>query len=372
MYQRIKFDNYTPELRELVDAGYPIFTNNWDTFIPEHKPELCKKIIDTYYFNCICCGEADRFRHYLNSQLERIMPYYNQLYASELLKVDPFLNHYLTTNNRSIDNLIKEANNDKSEVGKHIRDFAKSATGNSTTTGNLSTNYKETENASGTSNVSKDGTTKDTIGTDTSNKIDVTENVTGKQDVAGNGESTTTETGTVNRDGTKEYSDTPQKNLDGTIDGRYLTNYTETSDNETRNLTTKNTYTTEENTTREQDTTRGTTETGTEDTTKDGEYSETVEGKTTDEKTVTRTNGEDTTGETKNNSFESGKDDSTNSVSSVETNREKSTRDIGTTDVGKGFMNVSQSALLEAFRKTFLNIDEMIIRDLRENFMLIY
>lgn len=369
MYQTATFKNYTPELRELVEAGFPVFNGWWGTYIPEHKQELIGKIIHTYYFNQICCPEPDRFKYYINAQLERIMPYYNQLYASELIKIDPILNQFLETNNRSIENLLREANKENSVVGEHIRNFAKSATGNIDTVGNVGVNYSEDVQRNGTSETNKNGTrgVDETTTEDGTVKTDRTVDETRTTD--GNGNSTTTETGTVNRDGTKSYSDTPQRDLQGNILTNYLTNYTATSDDETRNLQTQNTYTTNE------EMTDNVKEAGTVTTDKDGTrkvgetYEEDVNGKTTDTETTTRKNSEDSTGNQKSNTFESGKDDALNKNTGIELENEKHTKDTGETNIMKGFTNVSSSSLLSAFRETFLNIDRMIIEELAENFM---
>lgn len=372
MYQVTTYKNYTPQLRELVECGYPVFNEWWNTYIPEHKKELESKIIHTYYFNQIGCDEPDRFKFYLNSQLERIMPYYNQLYKSELIKFDPILNQYLETHSRTIDNLIREMENDKSEIGKRLRDFAKSATGNTDTIGNLSSNYTETTNKTGERTDEKTGTTEDTQNVSGTTTDDSESNGTNKRDTTGSGNSTTDETGSVTTTGSKLYSDTPQRDISGNINTNYLTNYTETSENQNRDLTTTNEYSTTENVTGEDTNTTSSKGTSTEETTKNGEYKENVTINTTEDEKTTRTNGEDTTGNQKTDSFENGKEDVTNNVATVENNKEKSTKDSGENRVISGFTNVSPSSLLSAFRETFLNIDEMIIKDLAENFMMVF
>lgn len=129
MYQTMSFHNYTPELKDLVDCGFPIFTDSWSTYIPEYKRILEQKIVDNYLFNQICCPEPERFRHYINTQLETIMPYYNKLYQSELIEFNPLLNHSIMTEKRTIENLVKEANQANSNIGKQVRDFISSAEG---------------------------------------------------------------------------------------------------------------------------------------------------------------------------------------------------------------------------------------------------
>lgn len=107
-----------PTLRDLEKAGVQIFNDWWSTYIPEHRQTLERKIMHTYYFEEIGCETPDRFVHYLNTHLERIMPYYNQLYASELIKINPMLNHSIEVNGRSIENLLKKANTTDDKFAK--------------------------------------------------------------------------------------------------------------------------------------------------------------------------------------------------------------------------------------------------------------
>lgn len=113
-----------PTLGDLVDHGYPVFDDTWTTYVKEYKPVLIEKIIREYRFNEICCPTPDRFRHYINTHLAKIMPYYNQMYASELIRFDPMLNHSLVKNERSIENLLKSTRTEAEKAAKNIRDVS--------------------------------------------------------------------------------------------------------------------------------------------------------------------------------------------------------------------------------------------------------
>lgn len=65
-------------------STYPIFDQ-------AYRPKLNKKIIDHYYNREIGLETVDLFVHATRTKMNEIMPYYNQLYKSELLEVDPFL-----------------------------------------------------------------------------------------------------------------------------------------------------------------------------------------------------------------------------------------------------------------------------------------
>ena len=53
-------------------------------------------------------------------------------------------------------------------------------------------------------------------------------------------------------------------------------------------------------------------------------------------------------------------------------NKETSTKDEGNNEYTEGFMNITPADLIRAFRETFINVDEMIIQDLRGLFMEVF
>lgn len=70
---------------KLFDFSYPIFDVNY-------KATLETKIIKHYYFREIGAESYGQFKMWLDRRMNEIMPYYNQLYQSELLKFNPFYN----------------------------------------------------------------------------------------------------------------------------------------------------------------------------------------------------------------------------------------------------------------------------------------
>lgn len=85
--------DYT-DINEVVELAYPkIFdVDNIPVYVEAHKPLLLKKILLHYYQREIGFETVGLWKHYLNTKLKEIMPYYNQLYASELLEYDPLQN----------------------------------------------------------------------------------------------------------------------------------------------------------------------------------------------------------------------------------------------------------------------------------------
>lgn len=74
----------------LDNSWNKIFTSNVDFFDAAYKPILCKKILKHYYLREISAETVGIWLLWLNTKLEEIMPYYNQLYRSALLELDPF------------------------------------------------------------------------------------------------------------------------------------------------------------------------------------------------------------------------------------------------------------------------------------------
>lgn len=86
----------TVELRDLVEAKYPIWDFDYPSFYEgDEKKAFEQKVIDHYYFRQIGQETAARWHHYFKERIREIMPYYVQLYRT--IKImdaieDPFGN----------------------------------------------------------------------------------------------------------------------------------------------------------------------------------------------------------------------------------------------------------------------------------------
>lgn len=69
-------------MSRIFDFEYPIFDGNYKTV-------LQKKILKHYYTREIGAETVGLWKLWLNTRLNEIMPYYNKLYESALLKFDP-------------------------------------------------------------------------------------------------------------------------------------------------------------------------------------------------------------------------------------------------------------------------------------------
>lgn len=80
---------YTTELRYLVDQGFDFQLTEYPLFDESYRATLNKKILDHYRYREIGFETPARFRHQLKTKLNEIMPFYNKMYESELLVINP-------------------------------------------------------------------------------------------------------------------------------------------------------------------------------------------------------------------------------------------------------------------------------------------
>lgn len=274
---------YTTELRYLIENNFDIGLKDYPIFDENYREPLNQKIINHYYFREIGFETAELFKRYLNNTMNEIMPYYNQLFKSELLEFNPFYN---------VDKTVTADKNNNS-----VSDFVGNISGKNTQTA-------DTENTQ--TNNGKQQTT--TAATSTGESV---------------GNSTTT------NKNKNVSSDTPQ----GFLSINSIENETYASAAEMGNAESIN----------NSKATSNNAENGiTDQTTAD-------ETKATGNSKSNATTETDTANKTTSNDFE-------NYISHV---------------IGKS-EGETYSEMLMKFRETFLNIDMMIIDELKTCFMMIY
>lgn len=114
------------ELRYILEIGYDFGLNDYPIFDESYRQTLNNNIINTFYFSEICEETVARWAIRFKNKMNVIMPYYNKLYESQLIEIDPL-------------SKIKET--------KSITD---KANGNNTTNGK--------ENLTGTTNTTNNNT----------------------------------------------------------------------------------------------------------------------------------------------------------------------------------------------------------------------
>lgn len=259
---------------DVINKAIPaVFSFDFPIFDEKYRNVLCKKILKHYYTREICEETVGLWKFRLDTRLNEIMPYYNQLYKSELLNFNPLHDTDLTTKHSA----------QKDETTKK--------------------NEEETENRSGNNSYNKiavdDATTTNSATSSTSDNGTTTNNVTRKD----------------------MYSDTPQGSLQNVDNETYLTNARKIVDDNNETRTNSSTGKSSGNTSyKDSLTDKG-----------DGSFNE---------------------------------DGNISRTGNVQLN---STDEYINTVTGKS-SGASYSKMLEEFRKTFLNIDMMVIDDLKELF----
>lgn len=286
---------YTTELRSICEqlAGYnesvgykdvntviaksrsKVFSFDFPIFDESYRTVLETKIIKHYYTREIGAETFGLWQLWLDTKMNEIMPYYNELYKSKLLEFNPFYDaDYTRTGNRDADKTGTEDERVTQDVEK---------TGRGTVTNDFDGTTTRTNNLTETTNMSN---------------------------------APKTETW-------EEFSDTPQGALTGVRNMNYLTN--------ARHITEDGT---------------GSTTTG------------------TVSNTGTVTDVADSSNVETRNTIDS-EDRTANGTKTYNLNN---TEEYLEHIVGK-FPGRSYAALLKEYRETFINIDMMIIRDLRKLFM---
>lgn len=78
-------------IEDILDKSWNKIFSDFPIFDEQYRAELCKKILRHYYTREICCETVGRWKLFLSDKMKNIMPYYNQLYQSELLEIQPLV-----------------------------------------------------------------------------------------------------------------------------------------------------------------------------------------------------------------------------------------------------------------------------------------
>lgn len=411
---------YTIEIRELINANYPFALHDYPIFNEEYRDYLNSKILSHFYFREIGAETPDRFNFYLRTKMHEIMPYYNQLYKSELLKFNPFITDDYTTDtvintestnkNTSFSNgasgervneVYEAKSRDKSDENGTSKTTNKgTATGENTSTRTDNLKEHTLQNQLTTNDLSENSTNNQTT---TNDLTDTTKRDTKriddlKTDTTGKEHSTTTATETK----TNTYSDNPQtkNSFTRTIDPvsgvitEVGTDFSTTKTSETSNSNSNTDSANEAHTTNtgSQSTEENGTVTNKGTITVDGKGNTTNTGTIKVDTDTTRTNTgtvenagntTNTTADKSNNKTKYQREN--NSVENAEMSSQRGTSTTATSEQNtssnentknslnffgrRGYMPAD---LLKSFRETFLNIDMMIINELNSLFMGVY
>lgn len=179
------------DVKKAIEAGRKrIFTFNYDLFDPLYKPVIETKFLRHYYVREIGMETVGLWKLRLEDKWNMLLPYYNKLWETELLKFNPLYDVDYTVYNTG--ERMRNQNSDTRENGELNRNenITVDETGKGTLTG---TNTGESETVfDGSSDRTAHGI-RDNRNTRDENLID-------------------------------KFSDTPQGGLNGVLDTDWLTN----------------------------------------------------------------------------------------------------------------------------------------------------
>lgn len=111
-----------------------IFTSKVPFFDEDYRKVLCCKILKHYYLREICCETVGIWKLWVNTKLEEIMPYYNQLYESAKLKFDPFHDVDLTRKRNRTEN--EKSTGNRSSNGNRDNNSSQNTSSNKNSSAN--------------------------------------------------------------------------------------------------------------------------------------------------------------------------------------------------------------------------------------------
>lgn len=313
---------------KIFDFDYPIFDE-------EYKKTLESKIISHYYTREIGLETVGLFKHHLKNKMREIMPYYNQLYKSERLKFDPFIN-------TSYEDVKNSSTKDEKETSNNTSGNNKLTTHNEGID-NRNTIGSSYGNENGNNEIHSQGRTDDSSDANGKTEFDKT----GKEKTT----HTIPESTTL-----VKHSDTPLGSVDNVVadNSNYLSDVTQTK------VTNGDAGDDELSFTNRKDTTNVENHQSNSGTSADDTQSK-------DERKHNDYHTENTDSSNQSDSTTEGeRSDESNGVEKSEGSSDYFGRLFGKTG------SETYSEMLLKFRDTFLNIDNDIIKELEPLFMLLW
>lgn len=164
---------------KVFNFDFPIFDENY-------RQVLCRKILKHYYTREIAHETVGRWKLALNAKLNEIMPYYNQLYKSELLEFNPFYDVDLTRSREGSGTSNKTSNNTETNSGTSKNVSSGSGTSNTDTLNRFSDTPQNSMDTQGIAN-SVPLTTVTKVNEDNTTTNESTDTLTRNDSKTGNG-----------------------------------------------------------------------------------------------------------------------------------------------------------------------------------------
>lgn len=187
-----------------------VFNFNFPIFDENYRQVLCRKILKHYYTREIAHETVGRWKLALNAKLNEIMPYYNQLYNSELLKFNPFYDVDLTRSREGSGTSNKTSNNTEINSGTSKNVSSGSGTSNTDTLNRFSDTPQNSMDTQGIAD-SVPLTTVTKVNEDNTTTNESTDTLTRNDSKTGNGTENINNTDkyietVIGKQGTENYS----------------------------------------------------------------------------------------------------------------------------------------------------------------------
>lgn len=308
------------DIDSMVSNACQIIFGDFPIFDEKYRAPLCKKILYHFYFHEIGYETIGLWKFALNRKMREIMPYYNQLYMSELLEFNPLYSESLNKSGKKDFSSSKGFDSNSNTNEEQTTSDVLNRTEDTLTDEKFNETNNSTTNVS--SNFSNENTTNSSYNDDTKTDSTTTNHLT------------------------KLFSDTPQGSINGLNTGSYLTSAEKTDSDEIYETSTHVNHS----------------QTGSSNDIGSGNDDTIFNGKTNSNR---------------NTDFNlTSKDDRS-------IHNDKNTGNVFHSDEGfgsseeyldsvSGYSGRTPSSMLLEFRETFLNIDMMVIDNLNNLFMSIW
>lgn len=188
---------------KVFNFDFPIFDENY-------RQVLCRKILKHYYTREIAHETVGRWKLALNAKLNEIMPYYNQLYKSELLEFNPFYDVDLIRSREGSGTSNKTSNNTETNSGTSKNVSSGSGTSNTNTLNRFSDTPQNSMDTQGIAD-SVPLTTVTKVNEDNTTTNESTDTLTRNDSRTGNGTENINNTDkyietVIGKQGTENYS----------------------------------------------------------------------------------------------------------------------------------------------------------------------
>lgn len=149
-------NNSSSDFKSIISSTATKILGDFPIFDENYREVLCNKIVTHYYTREIGYETVALWKFKINARLNEIMPYYNKLYETELLKFNPLYDIEMNrTHSSSISGITDNQNNSNGATtnvgersGSTIQNNSENGSNNSRSENDYSNKYSDTPQGS--------------------------------------------------------------------------------------------------------------------------------------------------------------------------------------------------------------------------------